>query len=62
MFPYMYPFTFSAMPTEPWPDLTTEFTPFFIGVGVILVIFALGALNVWAFPAWVQAEARRLGV
>ena len=60
MFPYMYPF--SAMPTEPWPDLTTEFTPVFIGVVVMLMIFALVALNVWAFPAWVQAEARRLGV
>jgi hypothetical protein len=36
--------------------------PFFIGVVVLLVIFGLVVLNVWAFPAWVQAEARRLGV
>ncbi len=36
--------------------------PFFIGIVVLLVIFGLVALNVWAFPAWVQAETRRLGV
>lgn len=60
MFPYLYPF--SAMPSEPWPDLTPEFTPVFIGTMVLLGIFGLVALNVWAFPAWVQAETRRLGV
>ena len=36
--------------------------PFVIGVVMLLVIFGLMALNVWAFPAWVRMETQRLGI